>query len=376
MCPKYVPIALPKIPGILPSLSRRYQLRSFDGPHGLSMVSTPPPAITSPGQVLVRVKATSVNPLDVMMSRGYGRNVLGNIRGVLGAVLGSEQSTFPLVLGRDFSGEVVAVGKGVNRVKVGDNVWGASFPSTQGSHQDYCLADQESVAIKPTNLGHVEAASIPFAGLTAWSAISQARCISSLSGGFRRVVVVGAGGGVGSIATQVLAKYHNCEVVGVAAQSDNTVVKSYGANTVLDYGDPDYHAHLSALHPQDVVLDCAGLGEGASRLASVLRPGGSVVTLTSPVLSVTDKEGVLGGSMLALARLARINYSTVHRGGLVTWAFFMPSSSALQAMAGLVEKRLLVPPVTTVYKFDQIQEAYMQVEEGRSKGKVVVDMTD
>jgi len=376
MCPRYVPASVPTYPRVLPLLSRSYQLTSYNGPSSMSLVSATPPAITMPGQVLVRVKAASVNPLDVMMSRGYGRKVLGSMRGAQGALLGSEQSTFPLVLGRDFSGEVVAVGQGVNRVKVGDNVWGATYPSTQGTHQDYCLADQDSVAIKPTNLGHVEAASIPFAGLTAWAAIAQARCVSNLLGGFRRVLVVGAGGGVGSIATQALVRHHKCEVVAVASKSEELIVKSYGASTVLDYSDPDYHEHLSVLHPQDVVLDCAGLGEGAARLARVLRPGGSVVTLTSPVLSVTDKEGVLGGSVLALARLALTNYSTVHRRNPVTWAFFMPSSSALQVMAGLVEDKLLVPPVTTVYKFDKIEEAYRQVEEGHSKGKVVVDMTD
>jgi len=375
MCPRYVP-TLTHFPRILPFLSRRYQLTSYDGPTSLSMVSAPLPAITLPGQVLVKVKAASVNPLDVMMSRGYGRKVLGSIKGMEGVILGSEESTFPLVLGRDFSGEVISVGHGVSRVKVGDSVWGATYPSTQGTHQDYCLADQDSVAIKPTNLGHVEAASIPFAGLTAWAAICQARCVSNMLGGFKRVLVVGAGGGVGSIATQVLVRHHKCEVVGVASKSEESIVKSYGASTVLDYGDPDYHEHLSALHPQDVVLDCAGLGEGATRLARVLRPGGSVVTLTSPVLSVTDKEGLLGGSVLALARLAMTNYSTVPRKNLVTWAFFMPSSSALQVMAELVEAKLLVPPATTVYKFDKIEEAYMQVDEGLSKGKVVVDMTD
>jgi len=376
MCPKFVPVSSPIVPRIIPSLARSYQLTSFDGPAQMDVIMAPPPAINMASQVLVKVKAASVNPLDVMMSRGYGRRVLGSIRELQGLVLGSDQKTFPIVLGRDFSGEVVSVGQGVTRVKVGDTVWGATFPSTQGTHQDYCLADQDSVAIKPTNLSHVEAASLPFAGLTAWAAISQVKCVSNGMGRFRRAIVFGAGGGVGSIATQLLARYYNCDVVGVASKAAHSTVKSYGASDVLDYSDPDYQAHLSAMSPQDLVVDCAGLGEGVTGLARLLRPGGRIISLTSPVLSSTDKAGVVGGTVLALSELVRHNFSTIHRGNLVTWGFFLPSTSALQVMAGLIENGLLVPPVTTVYNFDKIEEAYAQVDEGRSNGKVVVQLTD
>jgi len=334
--------------------------------------------ITRPGQVLVKVKAASVNPLDVMMSRGYGREVLGNLRSVQSVLGGSDlgQNTFPLVLGRDFSGEVVSIGKGVTSVGVGDSVWGATFPSTQGSHQQHCLADQGSLATKPHNISHVEAASLPYAGLTAWAAITQAGSVNRELGQCSRVMVVGAGGGVGGIATQLLARYYQCEVVGVAAEDAHPAVTGNGAIIVLDYTHSDYQDQLAALPPLDLVLDCAGLGQAAAKLARLLRPGGRVVSLTSPVLANTDQAGLLAGTMLSLSSLAQMNCSTMSKGNLVTWGFFSPSTAALNKLSYLVEGNLLAPPVTTLYNFDNIEEAYMEVEKGHGRGKVVVEMTD
>ena len=103
-----------------------------------------------------------------MMCRGYGRQVLSSLRS-----LESCSYEFPRVLGRDFSGSVVAVGGDVRGVGVGDEVWGAIYPSQEGSHQDYCLASQNCLSLKPDSLSHVEAASLPYTALTAWSALSS-----------------------------------------------------------------------------------------------------------------------------------------------------------------------------------------------------------
>jgi len=376
MCPKFVPLPLP-LTTKLPTLSQCCQLLSFNGPTSLSMVQAPPPAITQPGQVLVKVKAASVNPLDVMMSRGYGREVLGNLRSVQGVIGGSDQTcTFPLVLGRDFSGEVVSVGRGVSSVRVGDSVWGATFPSTQGSHQEYCLADQGSLATKPDDLSHVEAASLPYAGLTAWAAITQAGCVNREMGKLSRVLVLGAGGGVGGIATQLLARYYQCEVIAVAASDAHPAVAAQGASTLLDYTHSDYQAQLASLPPLDLVLDCAGLGRAALPLSRLLRPGGRVVSLTSPVLANTDQSGLLAGTVSSISSLANMNCSTLPKGNLFSWAFFIPSSSALDVFHNLVKEDLLVPSVSSVYKFSNIEESYREVEEGHSRGKVVLEMTD
>ena len=110
-------------------------------------------------------------------------------------------------------------------------------------------------------------------------------------------------------------------------------------------------------------------------LARLLRPGGRLVSLSSPVLANTDKAGLLAGALSSISTLARMNCSTIAKGNTVNWAFFNPSSSALDMMSRLVEENLLVPHVTGLYKFDNIVEAYREVEKGHIRGKVVVDMT-
>jgi len=375
MHPKFIPIKLPHAHAFLPSLSRCCQLLSYNGPSSLSMVEVPTPIISQPGQVLVEVMAASINPLDVMMTRGYGRTVINNLRNVQRVMAGSDRiGLSPLVLGRDFSGIVVSVGSGVTSVSVGDSVWGATFPSTQGSHQQFCVADQGSLAIKPAKLSHAEAASLPYAGLTAWAAILQGKCGIREAGQLSRVLVIGAGGGVGAVATQLLSRHLECEVVGVAADDAHPAVTSYGASTVLDYTASDYQTQLASLPPLDLVLDCAGLGEGAVSLASLLRPGGRIVSLTSPILASTDKSGLLTGALTSISSLVRMNCSTIPNGNIVNWAFFNPSSAALDMMSRLLEENLLVPQVSSLYKFDSIIEAYREVESGHNRGKVVVEM--
>jgi len=375
MCPRFVPVILPRTPNPLPCLSRSCQLLSYNGPTSLSIMKTPPPVITQPDQVLVKVKAASVNPLDVMMSRGYGREVLDSLRKTKGILVGSDNlSTFPLVLGRDFSGEVISVGCGVDTLSVGDSVWGATFPSYEGSHQDYCVVQLGSVTRKPPGLSHLDAASLPYAAMTAWSAITQAGCLTRPVGRHSSALVLGAGGGVGSIATQLLARFFQCEVIAVAAADAHPAITGYGATAVIDYKESDYYTQLNHLPQLDLVLDCAGLGEGTLQYARLLRPGGSLVSLSSPLLSSTDKTGVLPGTISSISSLARLNLSTLSSGNTFKWAFFSPSTSVLDVVSKLVEEDLLVSTVSNVYSMDNIVEAYKEVEHGSNRGKVVLKM--
>ena len=299
---------------------------------------------------------------DVMMCRGYGLRVLSSLRS-----LESCSYQYPRVLGRDFSGEVVAVGGGVTRVGVGDEVWGAIFPSQEGSHQELCLASESSVSLKPKSLSHLEAASVPYAGLTAWSAISSL--------GLRpgaRVIVVGGAGGVGLLACQLLEKFFQCRVTVLAAEHYHLKLTSYGAFQLIDNRkNPE---DLQQLEKVELVLDCAGLGLDTDSLnvGALLAAGGSFVSLTSPILSSTDRLGLIPGLVSSLSSVLQMNLTkSSHQ---YRWAFYQPDCRALEIFTKLADQKTLLPTVNSVYNFENLVEAYKKVDEGHFMGKIVIDM--
>jgi len=362
-------------PGSLPTMQSAYLLSAVNGAKGLSKTQLPLPVITHPWQVLVKVFAASVNPLDIMMSKGYGKEVIDTIKVVHNGICGSDIGNQPTVLGRDFAGEVVCVGREVKKLKIGDKVWGATFPSRPGSHQHFCLADQCSVSKMPERLDFVEASSIPYAGITAWSAIMQAG-LSPATGRHSRVLLLGASGGVGGLATQVLVNQFECEVIGVAAIDSHAAVQSNGASAVLDYRQPNFEDQLYAHSPYDLVLDCAGQGDSIVPMCRFVRSGGKLVTLTSPFLHNTDTLGLIPGTVASIFSLVKSNLIPLSNGIPLHWAFFSPSNFALETLADLVSKHKLNPPKCTVFRFERIQEAYNLMSEGHSRGKIIIDMTD
>ena len=129
---------------VVPSKMKAWCLSSFNGVENLTMEEINVPAIRTPKDVLIKVKATSLNPLDIMMSRGYGEQMLSKVRALSSVCDNSD--CFPLVLGRDFSGEVVDIGMNVTDFSPGDEVWGAVFPSSQGALAEYVSAPEYSVS--------------------------------------------------------------------------------------------------------------------------------------------------------------------------------------------------------------------------------------
>ena len=336
------------------------------------------PALVGPGQVLVRVSAAGVNPLDAMMARGYGRAVVG------GAVAAAARArglpvppTPPSVVGRDLCGEVVAVGAGVRGLEVGEEVWGAAPPWARGTHQQYAAVAAEHLAPRPGALGALEAAAVPYAGLTALAALSTFGGL--VEGVGARALVVGAGGGVGDLATQLLAGHFGAEVTAVAAADAAERAERCGAHRVLDYRHPQHLQHLLQLPRQDVVLDCAGLGAtpaALQRLLPLLAPGGRLVTLSSPVLRHTDALGLLPGLAASLADLACANAAVLRRGATVRWAYYTPSPAHLATLGRLVRRGRLVPPPLTTFPLARAAEAYARVEAGGLRGKVVLAMEE
>ena len=362
------------------ALQRAVEVAMWGG--GTNLVTTSVPAMVGPSQVLVKVKAASVNPLDVMMSHSYGTTVLDSLRNLEFFSRGLAQpASLPSVLGRDFSGVVVRGGPLTNKELVpGVAVYGATFPSNMGCHQEYVVVEEEMLAPMPTSLSHLEAASIPYAGLTAWSAISNFSGLREGTSKGARVLLLGAGGGVGDLALQLLSRHFQAVVTAVVSGDAGAErALKCGASQVLDYKDPDYLHQLLQLDRFDVVLDSAGIGtssEAVQPFLSLLRNRGCLVSLSSPLLQKTDSLGLVPGFASSLADLVSLNTSSLrHRSrSTVRWAYFKPDSTALTTMAWLVRMGRLMPPPITVFPFERAGEAYAKVEAGGLRGKVVIDM--
>ncbi len=349
---------------------RGWSLESFSGIGSLKLradLSTP--IISTPHDVLVKVEASSVNPLDVMMTKGYGQNVLSHLR--------ASDRCNGIILGRDFSGIVVDKGMSVSGFQVGDSVWGATFPSSQGSHSEFVSASSLTLTHKPDNLSHLQAASIPFTALTAWSALMVSAGLSSEKQNKNtkfKILVIGASGGVGTFAVQLL-KALNYSVVAVSQEFE--LVASLGADVVLDYLQPDYEKDLQKLGSFDVVLDFAGLGEKSIKYMQYLRPwsNAKIVTLMSPLLKSTDANGLIPGSIQTITELAVKNVQSVvsHNGSTFRYGYFMPNPYAMKTIKMLVEKGKIRPIVQEEFKLENLPAAYERIDKGHLVGKIVVN---
>lgn len=353
----------------LPSLMRGWQLESLSGIGALNFrEDIDVPILTTPNDVLVKVEASSVNPLDVMMTKGYGNSVLSNLR----------SKNNDLILGRDFSGTVMDVGMTAsNEYRIGDEVWGATFPSSQGSHADFVTASTFTIAKKPKNLSHVQASAIPFTGLTAWSSMMVSAGLSSekLNRNAKyKILVIGASGGVGTFAVQLL-KSLNYSVVAVCENFE--LLEKLGADVVLDHNDLDYYDTLRSLSSFDVIFDFAGLGNKSVEYMELLRPwsNAKLVTLMSPLLKSTDQNGIFPGTLKTLAELATKNINTVvnNNGCTFRYGYFMPNPYALKSITKYVENGKICPIIQEVFKLEHLVAGYEAVEKGNLNGKIVVD---
>jgi NADPH:quinone reductase-like Zn-dependent oxidoreductase len=240
---------------------------SVGGPDVLLMADRPDP-IPQAGEVLVRVKAAGINPVD------------GAVRGGHFPLLGEP----PFVLGWDISGTVEALGPDVAGFKVGDQVFGMPlFPKQAAAYAELVVAPADEIALKPEGIAHIQAGALPLAGLTAWQGLVR-------HGGLKqgeRVLIHAAAGGVGHLAVQI-AKARGAHVVATASPDKLDFVRSIGADEVVDYTSSDFTEKVRDL---DLVLDPMG-GDHADRSLKVLKDGGVLVSL----LDVHDSTRAQAGS--------------------------------------------------------------------------------
>ncbi|MDB6167619.1 MAG: oxidoreductase [Verrucomicrobia bacterium] len=231
------------------------RIHSFGGPDVLQVEDIPKPKPRE-GEVLIRVHAASVNPVDY------------KIRSHEFALPGMKP---PLVLGRDVSGVVEGVGRGVTRVKMGDEVYALLDPD-HGGYAEYTIAKENGVALKPSTLDHIHAAAVPLAAITAWQGLFDH---GKLKAG-ERVLIHGAGGGVGHFAVQ-FARERDAYVIATGRAEDRDLLEGLGADEIFDTTER-FEAQLRDI---DLVLDLVA-GETQQRSWSVLKKGGRLVSTLKP----------------------------------------------------------------------------------------------
>lgn len=310
------------------------------------------------GEVLVRQRATSVNPIDCRRRGGYGHKLM-KLRGIAG---------FPLTLGNDVSGDVVALGSGVTGVRVGEAVFGAKEPSRQGTYAEYCVVRADQVIRKPEALSYAEAAALPYAFLSAWAALRTAGFKPEAAAG-KRVFLQGGTGGTGVVTLQV-CKALGAHVATTAGPAGIALCRELGAEQVINYRTEDFTRQLNDF---DFAICLADQAE-ETKMLSILRsgPGAGYGTLVHPLMPLVDEKGLLRGGAQAAATLASRRLVQALRRRGYGWALFKPDRAALEMLARMADEGDVKAVIDRTYPLADIADAQDYVERGRAKGKVIV----
>jgi NADPH:quinone reductase-like Zn-dependent oxidoreductase len=316
----------------------------------LQVGDLPRPA-PGPTDVLVRVRAASVNPVDFKIRDGALRPLI--------------RYPFPLILGNDLSGVVEEVGAQVTTFQPGDEVFARLDKNRIGSFAEFALVSAAQVAKKPASLSFEEAASLPLAGLTAWQALTESLHVKA----GQKVLIHAGSGGVGTLAIQ-LAKHLGVYVATTTSAKNRELVTRLGADRVIDYKTERFD---EVLQDYDAVLDALG-GDEQLRSFRVLRSGGALVTITGTPTAAWGKAWGLNPVLRLALRLMTRRYTAAAKakGARYEYLFMHPSGEQLEFLSSLVQRGTLKPLVDRVFSLDEAQEALAYVETGRAVGKVIV----
>ncbi|MER9773348.1 NADP-dependent oxidoreductase [Mesorhizobium sp. M0220] len=315
----------------------------------LRLAEMPEPQLQD-SDVLVEVHAAGVNLLDSKVRTGEFKLILPYRR--------------PFILGHDVAGKVIRVGSKVRKFKAGDDVYARPRDGRIGTFAEFIAMDEADVALKPENLSMEEAASIPLVGLTAWQTLIDR---ANLKG--QKVFIQAGSGGVGTFAIQ-LAKHLGATVATTASASSADLVKSLGADVVVDYRQEDFEKVLSGY---DVVLNSQD-AKTLEKSLSVLKPGGKLISISGPPDSEFAREKGLNFMLRLVLRFlsrgirAKAKRRAVQFSFLLMWA----QGDQLSKITSLIESGAIRPVLDRVFPFEATNEALAYVETGRAKGKVVI----
>jgi len=302
------------------------RIHEYGGPEVLRYEEAPRPEAGS-GEVLIRVHAAAVNPVDWKVRAGFARDRL--------------RYKMPFIPGWDLSGVVEGVGSGASRLKAGDDVYSRPDIARDGSYAEYIVVKESEVARQPKTIDHVHAAAVPLAALTAWQALFDAAQLSS----GQTVLIHGAAGGVGSFAVQ-FAKMKGARVIATASKRNHDYLRSLGAEETIDYNTTKFE---DVVRNVDAVLDTI-TGETADRSYPVIKPGGVYVSILMPPSE--DK--------------ARAH------GVRVAHTFVQASVEQLNEIAKLVDSGKLTIPIEKVFPLAEARAAQELSAQGHTRGKIVL----
>jgi NADPH:quinone reductase-like Zn-dependent oxidoreductase len=292
----------------------------------LNDISIPTPA---ENEVLIKVKAAAVNPVDWKIREGYLQPMLNH--------------SLPLTLGWDVAGEVVVAGTQVTNLKVGDAVYSRPNIAKNGSYAEYMTAVADEVAVKPTSLSWQEAAGVPLTSLTAWQSLYELTNVQANE----RVLIHAGSGAVGQFAIQ-LAKLRGAYVYTTTSAKNTDLVLGLGADQAIDYHQEDF----SELKDLDVVFDTVG-GETLANSWATLKQGGRLVSIAAnPSEEIAAKHGVSA-----------------------FFCFVQPNSEQLNEITKLADAGRFKVNIDSEFPLDQVAQAHARSETGRAQGKIIINVT-
>ena len=327
-------------------------IRKYGNNDAIEIGDQPLPSV-GPRDVLIKIHAASINPVDYKIRDGDLKRVI--------------PFKFPLILGNDGSGVVEKVGADVRAFKPGDAVYVRLDKERIGTFAEYAVAAESSVALKPNNLSHIEAASIPLAGQTAWQALMDVRKLQK----GQKVLIHAGSGGVGSFAIQ-LAKHVGATVATTTSAKNADLVKRLGADVVIDYKTQRFDEILS---DYDFVLDTQA-GDVQHRSFRVLKRGGTLVAIVGMPTAEFGREWGVNILVRMVMALANRKSTQLARERDVNFKFLFtkPSGDQLREIAKLIESGAIKPVIDKVFDLDHIREALAYSEGGRVVGKAVVQI--
>jgi NADPH:quinone reductase-like Zn-dependent oxidoreductase len=299
------------------------QVHDYGDPNQLRLEQIP---VSEPqeGEVLVRVHAAGVNPMDWKIRSGMAKNFM--------------PATFPYVPGADLAGVVVKVGPGVTAFQPGQEVFGRS---SKGSYAEYTLAPANTLALKPASLSYDEAATIAVGATTAWQGLFDNGKLQS----GQRVLILGGAGGVGNFAVQ-FARWKGAQVISTASTRNVDFVRSLGAETVIDYTQTQV---ADAIHDVDLVLDTVG-GEALVGIISTLKRGGTLISIAGQPDEAKAKEQNV--------RTARFSAQV--------------STELLTTFAQLIDKGQIKVFMGPVFSLNEAGKAQELSQSGHGRGRIIL----
>lgn len=327
-------------------------LKRYGGSDQIEFADIPRPLI-KPDEILVRVHAVGLNPIDYMIPKGTFKPML--------------KFKLPATLGSDLAGVVVDIGSRVTRFKVGDAVFASLFDLGNGSLAEFAAVPEHVAAHKPANLDFVQAASVPMVGLTSWQALNERAQVKP----GQKVFIPAGSGGIGTFAIQ-LAKQFGAKVGTTTSTANVDLVRSLGADEVVDY---KQHEFEHVLKDYDVVLGTVR-GDGLEKAMHIVKPGSRVVSLIGPPdVSFARARGMNFLMKFVFGLLSRkIIRLAAKRDASYSFLFVRPDGGQLAKIGELLETSRVRPVIDKVVPFAQAKQGLAYLEQGRAKGKVVVQL--